>query len=104
MYAVSLIMKSKALKYIILLATISIIGVFLIQFAFIRYSYRLSENQFTESASVALKEVAWQIMLATGTTANFDNITPVEIIAENSYLVNVGVAIDEDLLRNNLIE
>ncbi len=104
MSAVSLIMKSKALKYIILLATISIIGVFLIQFAFIRYSYRLSENQFTESASVALKEVAWQIMLATGTTANFDNITPVEIIAENSYLVNVGVAIDEDLLRNNLIE
>jgi len=97
-------MKGKALKYIILLATISIIGVFLIQFVFIRYSYKLSENQFTESASVALKEVAWQIMLANGTTANFDNITPVEIISENTYLVNVGVAIDEELLKNNLIE
>ena len=97
-------MKSKTLKYIILLAAISIIGVFLIQFAFIRYSYKLSENQFTESASVALKEVAWQIMLATGTTANFDAITPVEIISENTYLVNVGVALDEELLKNNLIE
>jgi len=97
-------MKGKTLKYIILLATISIIGVFLIQFVFIRYSYKLSENQFTESASVALKEVAWQIMLATGTTANFDNITPVEIISENTYLVNVGVAIDEDLLKSNLLE
>jgi len=97
-------MKGKTLKYIILLATISIIGVFLIQFVFIRYSYKLSENQFTESASVALKEVAWQIMLATGTTANFDNITPVEIISENTYLVNVGVAIDEELLKNNLLE
>lgn len=97
-------MKGRALKYIILLATISIIGVFLIQFIFIRYSYKLSENQFTESASVALKEVAWQIMLANGTTANFDNITPVEIISENTYLVNVGVAIDEELLKSNLLD
>jgi len=97
-------MKGKTLKYIILLATFSIIGVFLIQFAFIRYSYKLSENQFTESASVALKEVAWQIMLATGTTANFDAITPVEIISGNTYLVNVGVVFDEELLKNNLTE
>ncbi len=97
-------MKGKALKYIILLATISIVGVFLIQFAYIRYSYKLSETQFTESASVALKEVAWQIMLANGTTANFDNITPVEIISENTYLVNVGVGIDKELLKSNLLD
>lgn len=97
-------MKGKALKYIILLATVSIIGVFMIQFAFIRYSYKLTETQFTESASVALKEVAWQIMLATGTTSNFDNITPVEVLSENTYLINVGAAIDDDLLKNNLLE
>ncbi len=97
-------MKGKALKYIILLATISIAGVFLIQFAFVRYSYRLSENQFTESASVALKEVAWQIMLATGTTGNFDSITPVKVINDNTYIVNVGVAFDNELLRPNLDE
>lgn len=97
-------MKSKALKYIIILATVSIAGVFLIQFALVRYSYRLSENQFTESASVALKEVAWQIMLATGTTANFDSITPVEVINDNTYLVNIGVAFDKELLVPNLIE
>lgn len=98
------LMKGKALKYIILLATVSIVGVFLIQFAFIRYSYRLSENQFTESASVALKEVAWQIMLVTGTTGNFDSIAPVEILNENTYFVNVGVAFDKELLRPNLEE
>ncbi len=97
-------MKGKALKYIILLATISIAGVFLIQFAFVRYSYRLSENQFTESASVALKEVAWQIMLATGTTGNFDSITPVKVINDNTYIVSVGVAFDNELLRPNLDE
>lgn len=97
-------MKGKTLKYIILLATISIAGVFLIQFAFIRYSYQLSEKQFTESASVALKEVAWQIMLATGTTSNFESITPVEMISDNSYLVNVGVLFDKELLTNILEE
>ena len=95
-------MKGKALKYIIMLATVSIVGVFLVQFAFIRSSYNLSETQFQESVSVALKEVAWQVMLATGTTENFDSITPVEVISNNTYLVNVGVAIDKDLLKQNL--
>nr|WP_319510414.1 HAMP domain-containing sensor histidine kinase [uncultured Draconibacterium sp.] len=95
-------MKGKALKYIIILATVSIVGVFLVQFAFIRSSYNLSETQFQESASVALKEVAWQIMLATGTTENFDSITPVEMISNNTYLVNVGVGIDKELLKQNL--
>lgn len=97
-------MKGKTLKYIIILATISIAGVFLIQFTFIRSSYRISDEQFKESASVALKEVAWQIMLATGTTAHFDSITPVQIIANNNYLVNVGVALDKELLKTHLIK
>lgn len=95
-------MQGKALKYIIILATVSIVGVFLVQFAFIRSSYNLSETQFQESASVALKEVAWQVMLATGTTEPFDSITPVEVISNNTYLVNVGVAIDKELLKQNL--
>lgn len=95
-------MKGKTLNYIILLATISIAGVFLIQFAFLRSSYRFSEKQFRESASVALKEVAWQIMLATGTTSNFDSITPVEVVSNNSFVVNVGTRIDKELLQAHL--
>ncbi|WP_319229392.1 HAMP domain-containing sensor histidine kinase [Draconibacterium orientale] len=95
-------MKGKTLKYIIMLATVSIVGIFLVQFAFIRSSYNLSETQFQESASVALKEVAWQVMLATGTTEIFDSITPVKVISNNTYLVNVGVAIDKELLKQNL--
>ena len=96
-------MKGKALKYIILLATISIAGVFFIQFTFIRNSYNISDKLFKESASVALKEVAWQIMLATGSTANFDSITPVEIISNSNYLVNVGTVIDKELLKSHLV-
>ncbi len=97
-------MKGKALKYIIFLATISVAGVFFIQFIFLRSSYNFSEKQFRESTSVALKEVAWQILLAGGKSANFDSITPVELVSGNYYLVNVNTAIDNDLLKTNLIE
>jgi two-component system phosphate regulon sensor histidine kinase PhoR len=97
-------MRGKALKYIILLATISIAGVFLIQFVFIKSSYNISDTQFKESASVALKEVAWQIILEAGQSANYESIAPVEIIANDLYLVNVDEVIDKESLKTHLIE
>lgn len=97
-------MKTNTLKYIILLATISIAGVLLIQFFFLRNSYNFSQKQFKESAAVALKEVAWQIMVANGKTANFDSITPIEIVSTNLYLVNVEAIIDKEFLKNQLIK
>ncbi len=96
-------MKGKTLKYIIFLAAISIAGVFLIQFVFLKSSYNFSEKQFRESASVALKEVAWQILLAGGNSSNFDSIAPVEIVSGNYFLVNVDAAIDNELLKEQLI-
>lgn len=97
-------MKGKTLRYIILLAAISVAGVFLIQFGFIKTSYNFSEKKFRESTSVALKEVAWQILLASGNTSSFDSLLPVEIISGNYYLVNINSAIDKDLLKMHLIE
>ena len=97
-------MKQKTLKYIIFLATLSIAGVFLIQFIFLKNSYQYSEEQFRESATVALKEVAWQIMLETGTASNYDSITPVEIITNNTYIVNVDVLFDKEMVKKHLIE
>ena len=97
-------MKGKTLKYIILLAVISIAGVFLIQFGFIKSSYNFTEKKFRESTSVALKEVVWQMLLASGNTASFDSLTPVQIISGSYYIVNVNTAIDKDLLKMHLIE
>ena len=67
-------------------------------------SYNYSEKQFRESTSVALKEVAWQVLLASGNSSNFDSITPVEIVSGNYYLVNVNSAIDKELLKKQLIK
>ena len=97
-------MKGKTLKYIIFLASVSIAGIFLIQFAFLRSSYNISEKQFRESTSIALKEVAWQILLAGGNPSNFDSLSPVEIVSGNYFLVDVGAAIDKELLKSHLSE
>lgn len=97
-------MKGKTLTYIILLATISVAGVLSIQFFFLRNSYNFSEKQFRESTSVALREVAWQILLANGSTAVFDSITPVEIVSNNYYFVNTDVFIDYELLKEHIDE
>lgn len=97
-------MKGKTLKYIILLAAISVAGVFLIQFGFLNSSYDFIEKQFKERTSVALKEVAWQVLLADGNSSSFDSLTPVEIISGNYYFVNVNAAINKDLLKMHLVE
>jgi two-component system, OmpR family, phosphate regulon sensor histidine kinase PhoR len=97
-------MKRKTLTYIILLATISIAGTLLLQVFLLKNSYNYSEKQFRESVNVALKEVAWQILVANGNTQNFDSIVPVEMISDSYYLVNVDAIIDRELLKFHLIE
>lgn len=97
-------MNSKTLKYIILLAVISVAGVFLIQFGFLKSSYNFSEKQFQESATVALKEVAWQILLAKGETESFDSLSPVGKVTGNLYHVKVNTDIEVELLKHQLID
>ena len=97
-------MKEKTLKYVIFLATISIAGILLIQFVFLKNSYNYSDEQFRESATIALKEVAWQILVETGNTSNYDSIAPVEIISNNTYIVNVDALFDKDIVKKHLIE
>lgn len=97
-------MKGKTLKYIILLAAISVAGVFLIQFGFLKSSYNFTEKKFRESTVVALKEVVWQMLLEYGNTSSFDSLSPVQIFSDNYYLVNLDIAIDKDLLKMHLVE
>lgn len=97
-------MKGKTLKYIILLATITVAGILALQFFFLRNSYNSSEKQFRESVTVALKEVAWQLLTANGNIANFDSIAPVELVTNSYYIVTVDALIDFELLKFHLVE
>ncbi len=97
-------MKGKTFKYIIILAVISVAGVFLIQFGFLKTYYKFSEKQFSESTGVALKEVAWQLLLTAGNTSSFDSLSPVEMISNNYYLVHLQAVIDKEILKTELID
>jgi len=96
--------NKNALKYFIVLAILTVAGIFLIQFAFLKNTTDITEQEFQESTTIALREVAWQILEASGQTSKFDNIDPVERVSNNLYLVNVNDAIDPDVLRDQLIE
>ncbi len=95
-------MKGKSLTYIVLLATITVAGTMLLQFFFLRHSYRYSEKQFRESTAIALKEVAWQLLSANGNQTSFDSISPVEIISDRYYKVTIDGVIEHELLRYHL--
>jgi len=97
-------MKRKTLTYIIILATITVAGALALQFFFLRNSYNFSEKQFRESVTVALKEVAWQLLAASGNVTNFDSIVPVDMITNSHYIVTVDALIDFELLKHHLRE
>lgn len=96
--------KRNALKYFIILAVLSVTAIFLIQFTFLKNAYELSEKDFQESTATALKEVAWQILAASGQSVKFDNIDPIERVNRQCYLVNVNDLIDPVILKNQLRE
>ena len=71
-------MMRKTLNYIVLLATISVIGIIMVQFVFLRSSISETEKQFHDGVSVALEEVTYQILEynkeAYGESAEFDSL------------------------------
>lgn len=97
-------MKRKTLTYIIVLATVTVAGALLLQFLFLRHAYNYTEKQFRESATIALKEVSWQLLSTSGNLTNFDSIAPVEIVSQNYFRVDVDAPIDYELLKFHLKE
>ncbi len=97
-------LKHRALKYFIVLAVTAVAGIILVQFTFLKNAYEISEQEFHESVSTALKEVAWQILEASGQASKFDNIDPIERVNRHCYLVNVNDIIDPVILKTQLKE
>jgi two-component system, OmpR family, phosphate regulon sensor histidine kinase PhoR len=89
---------------IIVLAILSVTGIFLVQFVFLKSMFQITEKELKETTTVALREVAWQILAASGQTSKFDNIDAVESVTANYYLVNVNDLIDPDILKAQMKE
>lgn len=88
------------------MATVSVLGILLIQFLFLKYSYDLNEKQFHQLTTSALRSVASQINEYNskfyGRPSRSADMCQVEQISNNYYVVNVNDVIDPGLLEHFL--
>ncbi|HEY6913384.1 MAG TPA: histidine kinase dimerization/phospho-acceptor domain-containing protein, partial [Paludibacter sp.] len=100
-------MKRNSIGFVIIIATISVLGILLIQFFFLKYSYDLNEKKFHELTTSALRSVANQINEYNSKAYGSKTISdacPVDQISNNYYVVNVNDVIDPNLLEHFLVQ
>jgi two-component system phosphate regulon sensor histidine kinase PhoR len=99
-------MKRSSIGFLIIIATVSVLGILLIQFFFLKNSYDLNEKQFHQLTSSALRSVASQIREYNNKVYNHPSKPldqyQVEQISNNYYVVNVNDVIDPGLLEHFL--
>ena len=99
-------MKRTSIGFVIIMATISVLGILLIQFFFLKNSYDLNEKKFHELTTSALRNVASQLNdyngKILGHSAKTLDSCPVDQISNNYYVVNVNDVIDPNLLEHFL--
>lgn len=100
-------MGRNTIRIVIVLATISVLGILLIQFFFLKNTADLNETRFHDIATQALKNVARHLIeynnKTTGRTTN-PGIVEVDQISNNYYVVNVNDEINPSLLEHFLIK
>lgn len=101
-------MKRNSIGFVIIMATVSVVGILLIQFFFLKNSYDLNEKQFHQLTTSALRSVASQIndynAKLYGRPSKTMESCQVEQISNNYYVVNVNDVIDPNLLGHFLEE
>jgi len=99
-------MKRNSIGFVIIMATVSVVGILLIQLFFLKNSYDLNEKQFHQMVTSALRSVASQIndynRKVYGHPSKPMDICEVEQISNNYYVVNVNDVIDPKLLEHFL--
>ncbi|HAQ18465.1 MAG TPA: hypothetical protein DCR40_04425 [Prolixibacteraceae bacterium] len=99
-------MKRSSIGFLIIIGTVSVLGILLIQFFFLKNSYDLNEKQFHQLTTSALRSVATQINEYNARVLNRPSKTmqggQVEQISNNYYVVNVNDVIDPGLLEHFL--
>lgn len=94
-------MSRTTLRIVIILATLSIVGITMTQIYWVRRAFDLRENQFNHDVNAALSSVARQIFQINKTPSPSN--TPVEQISTNYFVVNISGPIDAGLLEFLLI-
>jgi two-component system phosphate regulon sensor histidine kinase PhoR len=99
-------MKRNSIGFVVIMATVLVVGILLIQIFFLKNSYDLNEKQFHQLTTSALRSVATQINAYNskvyGHPSKSTDVCEIEQISNNYYVVNVNDVIDPKLLEHFL--
>lgn len=90
-------MKSSTIRFVVILATLSILGISIIQLYWVKRAFNLKEAEFERSVNTALYNVAHQIFEISNTPSPTNN--PVKQLSTNYFVVIVNSDIDASTLE-----
>jgi len=93
--------KRETLRYILILAIISVAGIISIQIYWFSRAFDIREKQFNQTVNIALRNVVDQILTYNGSPVH--QINPIEQLSSNYFVVMVNDEIDANLLETLLI-
>jgi two-component system phosphate regulon sensor histidine kinase PhoR len=100
-------MKRSTIRFIIILGTISIIGIIIIQIYWMQKTYNIKETQFHQSVNIVLNNVTTILFDYSNEiyeeSCDLPYENPVLQISSDYYIVNVNCEIDIDILEYYLI-
>ncbi len=90
-------MKSSSIRFVVILAALSIVGITITQIYWVRRAFDLKEAEFERTVNTALYNVAHQIFNINQTPSPSNN--PVKQLSTNYFVVMVNSEIDASLLE-----
>ncbi|PLX12414.1 MAG: hypothetical protein C0597_13375 [Marinilabiliales bacterium] len=95
-------MRKPAMRFVIFLGVISIIGIIALQVYFFQITFNNEERKLDQKIQVALWEVVEQIYALN--QINYSGINPVVQVSSDYFVVNVNDFIDADVLEHYLVK
>lgn len=89
-------MNRNQVRFMVILGTFAIIGIFVVQIYWMQKAWNISEKQFNQTIFIGLKNVAGK--LSTFNQTVLPNENPVSQLSSNYFVVNVNSVIDANIL------
>ena len=100
-------MIRNSIRYIVVLATISVLGILLVQFLFLKKAIDINEEKFQKDVTTTLYDVARDLIeynnKAYGHNTKINEMCLVEQVSCNYFVVNVNHVVDPELLEYHLV-
>ncbi len=95
-------MRSSTIRWLIILGTLSVIGIISVQYYWVTKTLELRQSEFHQTASIALRNVAAKIAEFNKSTLSQRGL--ITRHANNHYVVNVNSDIDANVLEAYLLD